>query len=277
MPQCRHVLVALFACAVLAALAPCAAVRAQGCHGPLTSGTEGGDLPEGRALGARAAVGLSAATFATTRYAGEYQGLHPLLGLRTRYVEGEASLALYRIVRNGLRETGIGDLGLGLAAPLLRDARSQLEAGPLFALTVPTGDPDKQLGMGHSMLMPGVFARLRFRNLSAQGSLQYGRAVGAAGGGHAHHAGPAPLVNPMNRSELEHALVLSYAPLDLLRVVAGLYGATPVADAAGRAREVTGLGVVLRWWQLEVRAEVQLPLVGDPFSHKTLLELAARF
>jgi hypothetical protein len=277
MSQRPHVPFALVAFAVLACFVPCSAALAQGCHGPLGSGAEAGELAEGRAAGFRVAVGVSAATYATARYAGEYQGLHPSLALRTRYVEGEASAPVYRIVRNGLRGTGMGDLGLGLAAPLLRDANSQLEAGPLFAMTVPTGDPEKQLGMGHTMLMPGAFGRVRYRGVSAQASLQYGRAVGAASGGHAHHSGPAPLVNPMNRAEVEHALALAYAPLELLRIVASLYGATPVADATGSAREVLGMGVLLLWWQLAGRVEVQLPLVGDPFSHKTLIQLAIRF
>jgi len=273
-PAARHLAPAL-ALVLVALLPPRAA--AQACHMPaLEQSAEAGE-PAPRPVQVRTALWASFARFATPSYSGEYQGIHPSLAVVSRYVRGELALPFYRIVRNGLGDSGIGDLAIDVRAPLFDAPTRGLSAGLDVALTAPTGSRVKQLGMGHTMLMPGVFLAFAQRGFRGLVQLAYGRALGSMGAEHALHTGTGPLVNPMNRSELEHAIAASYALVPGLRVLARLYGATPVANVAGRAREALGFGGELTLGPVELSLLVELPLAGTPFAQRTLLGAAARF
>jgi hypothetical protein len=105
--------------------------------------------------------------------------------------------------------------------------------------------------------------------------LAYGR---VASNGHGHeHAATGPLVNPMNRSEIEHAAALSYQFAGPLFAAARLFGAVPVAARAGVAREALGLVLGAGLSRYQLSAELQLPLVGQPFALRTQLVAALSF
>jgi len=129
--------------------------------------------------------------------------------------------------------------------------------------------------MGHVMLMPGAFLQLESADLRLLVQVAYGRALASAGE-HAHGS-PGPLVNPMNRSEFEHAATLAYSFRAPLFAAARLFGAVPVATAAGSAREALGIALGASLKRAQLSAELQLPLVGTPFALKTLLSAAVLF
>ena len=128
--------------------------------------------------------------------------------------------------------------------------------------------------MGHVMLMAGAFARVIEPAFALDVQLAYGRALGMAGG---HTHGPQPIVQPMNRSELEHALALRLTLSSWLGGLARVAGAIPISDAHGAAREALGLGLDFVFAPFDLALEQELPLVGDPFRSRTLLRLGAQW
>jgi hypothetical protein len=99
---------------------------------------------------------------------------------------------------------------------------------------------------------------------------------------HHHHgasAGPMrhPLVNPMNRSEFEHALTLGLGLARTLSVHARWFGAVPIDDEHGMVREILALGATASMAALDVTLEGQKPVLGDPFDYKLVLQLGASF
>lgn len=217
------------------------------------------------------------ASFATYRnavYAGEYQGYTGAVGYTHPWFALEASMAGYRIVRNGARDWGPGDLLLMARGTAYR-FDSEAAVGVALASTLPTGDEEVGLGMGHTMLMPGAWFALQHGAFSLALDLAYGRALG--GGSSHHHSSTGPLVNPMNRSEIEHALTLSYAFWRGLFAAVRLYGAVPIADADGQTREALGFVLGGQISRFELAAEQHLPLAGDPFQAKTILRASATF
>ncbi len=241
-------------------------VRAQSCH-----------LADLRAAGQaqpwRVALLSSFASYRNSVYAGEYQGLLAVASYTHPWVSAEVSFGGYRIVRNGLRDYGVSDVALDVRAALAR--LSEITLGLELAATLPSGDPSRGLGMGHVMLMPGAFFQLEGSALRLLVQVAYGRALASAGG-HVHGS-PGPLVNPMNRSELEHAATLAYSFRAPLFAAARLFGAVPVAASAGAAREVLGVALGASLTRAQLSAEVQLPLVGTPFALKALLTAGAVF
>lgn len=240
---------------------------AEHCHPPAPV--------EGGALGFRVAASAEAATYRSARYEGEYQGASLSLGWEHRWAGLRAALPAYRIVRNGLEAYGLGDLLIDARIPFARSARGELSGGAGVAATLPTGDAAKDLGMGHAMLMPGLWVAWRGERAFLQAQLAYGRALAA--GGHAHHGGPAPIVNPMNASEIEGAAAAGVRLHEHLRVRGGLHGAIPVADEAGAARGVAVAGGDIVFGAFLLGVEGHVPMVGDPFLAKAVVSVAATF
>jgi hypothetical protein len=246
-----------------------ASAGAQSCH--LPPRVERAD--EAFTASARAET----AGFSTSEYEGHYEGLVPSLAFRQPWFEASASLPVYRIVRNGRSDLGPGDGLLQVRAPLLADRERGRAVGLELAASLPTGDPEHELGMGHVMLMPsawGTFTADRF-GLSARAG--YARAIVGSSTHHHHAGGESPLVDPMNESELDGALGASFALARLAHVRAGFYGAVPVAVEDGRARAAGFAGVGVESRRVSTSLELHLPLVGDPFTVKLVLELGTRF
>jgi hypothetical protein len=248
-----------------------APVRAQSCHG-------GGSLRDTADAALRVEASALAASYGNASYVGEYQGGALVLRLRYGRFNAHAGLAGYRITRNGLAARGLGDVPVGLGVTAYRVEEQHgllLELGPALDATLPAGQAERGLGMGHVMLMPGAFLRLSQHALSVRLLLAYGRAL--AHGTHGHVHGPSPLVNPMNRSEVEHAFALRYQLVPLFALAAGVAGAVPVADRGGAAREAITLGGELLLGAFDVALEQELPLVGDPFRARTVLRVGAQW
>jgi hypothetical protein len=253
-----------------------ARAEAQACHPGSFARPAVPSRAAARPLELGVGLSASAARYATRSYSGEYQALVPGLSAVSRYASADVALPVYRVVRNGLREAGVGDLALSLRVPVLDAPARGLSAGLALAATLPTGSADKQLGMGHVMLMPGAYLALDTPALLLVAQLAYGRALGDMGA-HTMHMGPRPIVNPMNRSELEHAFSASVRVVDGLRALVRLYGATPAWDRRGEAREVLALGGQASVGPVDVRLELELPLVGTPFTQRLVLAAGAHF
>jgi hypothetical protein len=162
------------------------------------------------------------------------------------------------------------------------DDESGFALGLGLAATFPTGNEKFGFGMGHIMLMPGLWLSLTREWFVLRLEANYGRGVGGHHGAHAGHGvhqGPleGSIVQPMNASEVEHGISLALLFHPNMRATGRLFGAVPVADANGQAREIAALGLqgILGMWDLSL--EAQLPLVGSPFVARTMLALGAEW
>jgi hypothetical protein len=265
-PSMRAALLgALMACAALASPTRAAA---QSCHSPSLR-------PTGDALSYRASITGSLGSFsAADGTRGEYQGWFGTFTFTHPWFVAEVSLPVYRIAQTGSHAYGLGDLSLTARGQVYRSSDGAIVAGPELTGTLPTGDETKSLGMGHVMLMPGAFLSWQHAGFALITQLAYGRAI--VTGAHMHmHMDPAPIVNPMNLSELSHAIGASAAISDNLRVTTRLLGALPWFDHAGAAREIIAPGLQLIAGVFDVALELQLPVVGKPFDSRTIVSLGA--
>lgn len=245
-----------------------APLDAQACHYT--------DLRPSEAAGPRIRA-TALASFASYRnrvYAGEYQGYTAALAFSHPWASGEATLTGYRLVRNGLRAYGVGDLTLSARAAVLRVDDRVAALGVGLAAMLPTGDARRGFGMGHAMLMPGVWFTLQHAALRLSLEIAYGRMLASR---HEGHAAGGPVVNPMNRSEVEHGLLVSYAMWRTLFAALRSYGAVPAGDSRGSARQAAALVLGAGVGAVEFAAEQHLPLVGTPFSAKTVLRVSGSF
>lgn len=239
--------------------------HAQSCHLP--------ELRRTDEVQFRVAAQSVFASYRNAAYAGEYQGYGPVASFNHPWFAIAASVYGYRIVRNGLRDQGIGDVMFDLRGTLHRS--DDLALGLELGTSIPTGDPNLGLGMGHVMLMPAGWLQLGSNTFQLLVELGYGRRLG--GGGHAHHASTGPIVNPMNASELEHSVTLSYVFHDPMFVGARLYGAIPVVATGGQPREAVALALGATLGRFELGAELHTAYVGTPFQAKALLRAAVDF
>jgi hypothetical protein len=262
-PLVRSVALAGLCLSLMAAVNVAAA---QSCHTPSLRPSEG--------LTWRASVTGVFGNFDNGAVRGEYQGYFPTLGVSHPWFSAELSLPTYRLAEVGSHAYGLGDLALAARANAYRSRDDSISAGPEVAITLPTGNEEKQLGMGHVMLMPGAFLRWQRGGIALIAQLAYGRAFQPSG--HVH-VDPAPLVNPMNRSELSHAIGVSAPLQENLRVTARLFGAVPLFDHAGASREIVAPGLQLIAGAFDAALELQLPVVGKPFESRTVFSVGAQW
>lgn len=240
---------------------------AQGCHA----------VPEGPVTQAGFGLALrgESARFRTERYEGHHEGLFTSVRFAASAWSAAATLPVYRLVRNGLAAGGAGDVALGGRARVLSNATDDHAAGATVVVTLPTGDADEELGMGHPMTSVGLWGRTSpVSALELRAELVYARALVSPSGGahHAHDGGTSPLVDPMNASELA-PLVTASAFLDDFALRAGAYAGVPVGST-GTARLLGLLGIQATRGRFGSRVEAHAPLVGRPFTSKLVVELS---
>jgi hypothetical protein len=262
-------------------------VSAQTCHAPSLRQRPDDEVH----------VGLTHlfATFSDANGSGSHDGLIPTVAWSRPWVTAELAVPVYRLSRTGDEDIGLGDIAVDVRVALLRTDSGEVSGGLELAAMLPTGDADRELGMGHVMLMPGVWARVAGEAFSVMAQLAYGTALGDgyhashAGGLHDHHGGEPgsaapiprayPRVNPMNGSELEHALALAYAVHPNLSLTARWIGALAVereGTTRGVDRQLIGPGVQIETGVLDSAVEVQVPFVGDPFDFRLSVSIGAQ-
>jgi hypothetical protein len=245
---------------------------------------------EALGLGFHVATSFELATYDNDRGSGSYVGIALAAAYRREWLRVRTQLPAYRLRRNQEVFDGPGDLVLAADAAILRADDDNFASGLGLAIGVPTGDDSSDLGMGHVMLMPGIWGELTRDRAFAQVQVVYGRALGshedhtadehAGHHGHtqvAHATGPGPIVNPMNMSEIAGRVSAGYRLTDVLRVRAGVDAAVPVADEEGESRAIAVLGVDLLPDPFNTAIEAQLPFVGDPFTAKAVFSAGLRF
>jgi hypothetical protein len=242
---------------------------AQSCHTPSLRDSAGASW--------RASATALFATYANASYTGEYQGVQAKLGFLHPRLSIDVALPYYRLVRNGLTEHGVGDVATDVRAVAFRSADHNFSVGPELALTLPSGDAQRDLGMGQVMLMPGAWLKLQRDKLILIVQAAYGRSASSLSmSGHKHEA-VFPIVNPMNMQELEHAISVGYALHERVELEGRVLGAVPIASPMGTARELLAGGVQISAGIIDVGVEVQVPVVGAIFHAKTLLSVAAQW
>jgi hypothetical protein len=220
----------------------------------------------------RAAVTMLAASFDTMFYAGDYEAVGVSFEWRAPRVGAHVAVPMYRLQENGATHLGAGDVMIGADVTAVR--RDRWSAGAGLGATLPTGDPNVSLGMGHPMLMPslwGAHEAPRWRGAVAVG---VGRALAELGSAHDH--GAMPLVEPMNGAELTAELRGEIVPWSApVRAIARVSGAAAIGGGTHRA--YGAVGATWRRGRIDTLAEIQLGLAGDPFTIRGLVETAVRF
>lgn len=217
-----------------------------------------------------AGVGLLAARFDTSTYIGDYQGVVPsVTWMRGRYA-ASANLGLYRLLENGRQLHGIGDVSVAANVTILSGRSAAL--GASLPVSLPTGDHQSGLGMGHVMAMPMAWASWSTPRVAFAVSAGYGRALDGMSG---HNHGVWPLVEPMNMEELTWS---AGADIPLGKAIrAGLRTSGAIAIGMGQDRAVGGLRTVWTEGRVETAAELQAGITGDPFILRGLVETAVHF
>lgn len=264
MARLRHALSAVLSAGPL--LLAARVSGAQSCHVELPQ--------ELRESTLRFTLREESARFQSSRYEGYYEGLQLGGGVARRWLSVGATISAYRIVRNGLPDRGFGDLGVHSRGTLLGGDGDLAYAGLAVAVTLPTGDARADLGMGHAMLMPGVWATAQLKQLLVSAQVTYAKAL--TGKAAHHHGGAGPLVAPMSSSELEATLAATlpiYPGVEPLRIKAGIAGAQPVFSDGAAARLNSLVGLLLGN-RVKTSIELQLPIAGEPATHQLVLELS---
>jgi hypothetical protein len=264
-------LVALTALVLAASARP---AFGQLCHAPALPAAHAGHAAHaGPRPHAQAAVAVEAQRLPGSA---DVQGVTPSLHAGYGRFALRVAVPTYRLARDGAATAvGLGDVTVETSAELLTAAAWR--AGVSLGAGVPTGARDDGLGMGHTMLMPALWASAQPGRVRLAGSLSLGASVESDdGGGHDHHHGhTVPVVNPMNRREVGGSLRAGYAPIQPLEVYALALGAAPIGDGVTR----TAVGIGARWqlgaWS--VGGEADAGVVGRPFIARGVLDLTRHF
>jgi hypothetical protein len=241
---------------------------AQHCqmHGPSTAADSTESLP---AQSKRPSVYVTGSwesvQYRNARYEGHFEGLLPELGFGHDGFLIAARLPAYRLLRNGLPVKGLGDATFLGQQVLLRPAPS-VHLGWQAALSVPTGKSEQDLGMGHAMIMPGVFARGRWSRFNVHLGLEYARALTSNPGGHHAHRSNFPIVQPMNSQELGAFALAGLSLLEHASVRVRLQTARPFDEPHGAARTIVGLGSAFEHDGFSSSLEWQSAIEGSPFT-----------
>lgn len=239
---------------------------------PARADHHGMAMPEGPAAATTidASVAVLAARFASRYYTGDYQAVAPALAARRGRWAISAAVGLYRLDENGARVYGLGDVVVGGQAALLDLGAAR--GGLALAVSAPTGDDVRGLGMGHAMVMPSAWATWPLAPVTLALALGYGRALTALGG---HDHGVWPLVEPMNLQELTWSAAATLTEVVPVRLTARCSGG--LALGAGTTRVIAGLRAAWGHGRVDTALELQAGLIGDPFSVRGVLETAVRF
>jgi hypothetical protein len=240
-----------------------ASARADHQHGMITGAGTGTTVSAG--------LSLVAAAFETMTYGGDYQGVIPAMRASHGRFAIAGSIGMYRLHENGRELFGAGDAVVHGQARLF--SRGRAAAGVALAVSAPTGDHLVGFGMGHPMLMPATYAQWSNGEVSVDGSVGYGRAIGGTQSHESH--GMWPLVEPMNLAEVTWTASGDITLARGLRTGARFSGAVPTGD--GDTRVIGGFRVLWNEGRVDTAFEIQAGVAGDPFSLRGVLETALRF
>jgi hypothetical protein len=231
-------------------------------------------------------------------YVGGWLGLH---GEGRRWAV-RAMMPTYYLVRDAKVMSGIGDFLLQGRASAFQWRRQSL--GAVLGATLPSGRVEDGLGMGHVMLMPGLWwhapvEKWRFFAEAGMGLAIYGKngQHGTDHDAHTHQHGayagaderaidatsrtsngvqPRPLVNPMNAREISGRGEVEFRPTAFWGVRAGIFGAVPVIEE-GITRVVSSASLALYGPYYGLDFSLHVPVAGAPFTVKGAVQASLRF
>lgn len=220
-----------------------------------------------------ASLGLVAASYDAALYSGRYLGVVVGAEWSLGRFGVSASLAAYRLVRNGQAIEALGDLMVH--GHIAARQRGPWSAGAMLMAMVPVGDSDAGTGMGHAMLVPQLWGGWTAGRIAATIGAGYARALAGASAHAMHGGGSWPLVDPMSASEL---IFDGTATCAIARTVgAGIRVQGAVPTGAADPRMYSGLRGVWIAGRAETSLELQHGLIGDPFGVRALIATAFRF
>lgn len=224
-----------------------------------------------------AALGLGAATVVDGDAAVSYQSVALAAQATWRRLTLRADLRGYQLARDGATSRGLGDLVIAPWVAVVERPRLHVVLG--LPTSLPTGDADADLGMGHVMLMPTAMVSMAHGASSATVIAQGGWAVGADE--HAHHdhgaaagtAGPpGPIVAPMSASEVGATLRLGHQVARRLGVNASAGAVVPLGDDP--ARGLLGVGAAVGIGRGQLEATVERGVLSRPVGSSGSLTLS---
>ena len=261
---------------VIAAILACAAPAfAQECH-PLP-GTHVPDPPPREApaeldrgapiIGMRAGMAFEAAAIddGLGRH-GNYTGAISSIEVAALGARARVSLGAYHIDW-GQRGSGLGDIQVAMQRAVVGFGATHL--GAAISATLPTGDVRDELGMGHPMIMPAMWARWTGDRNSLLVSIVYGSMLG----GH-HHGMVEPVVSPMNSEEVSAGLRAGHT-FGRTELVAMAAGAAPIGP--GLARASVGGGAHWAFGETELGIDISAPFGGTPIHARGVFEISRGF
>lgn len=234
---------------------------------------------------------LETAGFRNARGQGSYQSMGLELAYRQTDFSVWATLPAYRLRRENSVELGMGDAILGAQLNLLRVPEDEDWVLRVFgAVSLPSGDAERELGMGHVMILPRIEAGRHYRSLSLVTWLGAGLATETHGAHETHgehgphepssqdppHKTPGPIVSPMNPFEIHWGARARVTLWDRLLVSAKLFAAQPIIEV-GQGRITAGGLIGLFHPRFIQEFEFEAPVASDPFVFRTALNLGYRF
>jgi hypothetical protein len=218
-----------------------------------------------------AGVAVVAASFDTTLYSGNYEGIVPSLHWSNERFAAGTSVALYRLEKNGVGFYGTGDAVVHGQARIVGDHTARV--GVVAAVSVPIRNNElRGMSMDHPMLMPALFGAYVIDRVELSATAGYSRAIGSSTD---HDHGMWPLVEPMNMQELTWSAAGRYAITPAIETGARLSGGVPIGNGDHRL-----VGAILVGWKsrrLTTAAELQAGLAGDPFILRGVVSTTLTF
>lgn len=231
------------------------------------------EAPKGEAAASSSfGLGLSlvAATFDTRLYVGDYEGVVAHARWSSERFAVIVSGSAFRIEKNGGVDVGGGDLGVHGQAVLV--SADSFDAGVIAGISLPTGSAVDGLGMGHAMLMPGVFGAWTIERVRLAASVGYSRALGEAN----HDHGAWPIVSPMLMAEISWNAGADLRLPHAFTAGARASGGLPAGEG-GPARATAGARVAWQRGRVDTALELHAGLVGDPFGVRGVASAAVSF
>ncbi len=218
-----------------------------------------------------AGVAVVAASFDTMLYVGHYEGVMPSVRWSNARFAAIASGGLYRVNKNGATTYDLGDVGVHGQASIVH--RDTFDAGVLAGISLPTGSSSHGTGMGHVMLMPGVYAAWTVDRVRLAASIGYSRALG---GESDHDHGAWPLVSPMLMTEISWTAGADVRVTPAITAGLRSAGGLPAGDG-GNARAIGAGRIAWRSGRVDTGFELQAGLVGDPFTVRGVVSTMLSF
>lgn len=183
-----------------------------------------------------------------------------------RFVLG-ARGSVYRLAHVHGTEAGPGDVELAAAVALFGRRRVAVAAG--FGLGLPAGDVLRGLGMGHTMLVPGVVAVVNAGPVRLDLSGTYHHALGADD--HVLLGLHGPVVNPVTARELQLSARAIYSLAPSLAGAATAWAAFPRTDEPTRSS--VGVGLVWRRGAFDIDAIIERGLADHGIRSRGSISL----